>query len=33
MGGWLSTLLACLQFDAGDRAGAEETRDAGREGR
>jgi transcriptional regulator with XRE-family HTH domain len=27
-GGWLATLLACLQFDAGDRAGAEETRDA-----
>jgi tetratricopeptide (TPR) repeat protein len=27
-GGWLSVLLACLQFDMGDREGAEETRDA-----
>jgi hypothetical protein len=27
-GGWLSTLLACLQFDAGDRDAAEESRDA-----
>ena len=27
-GGWLSMLLACLQFDMGDRETAEETRDA-----
>ena len=27
-GGWLATLLACLQFDLGDREAAERTRDA-----
>jgi len=27
-GGWSSVLLACLQFDMGNREGAEETRDA-----
>jgi tetratricopeptide (TPR) repeat protein len=27
-GGWLSVLLACLQFDMGEQEGAQETRDA-----